>query len=404
MPRACTVLDAPVFAHARPSLADLRLYEGEREVPYVATISESAAAMPDRAQVMNLGRRGSHIIFDLAMPQRAYTAIDLELGQANFLALARVTGLRTLADKNVTELGTFTLFDLSGQSLSRNTSLPLQESSFPFLHVDLAVRGLPGLAAPGVDPSIMKGASVPPSREAQTLYTVVAETGDLKQQGRRTVAGFDVPANVPVERVEVTLVPDHAANQPTNRSANFSRTVHVVATPLKDGVSDKAGDSPNLHDEVSGVISRVRMTTAGETIRTEQLGFNATLNTSGHAGTHVEVSVDNGDDKPVALRSIRLAMRERRLCFDNAGHETMRLMYGDEALELPMYDYARTFNASEPADVAKPGPEEKNPLYQARVTEPTPVTERHPELLWVGLLAVLGVLALIAFRSAKRLP
>jgi hypothetical protein len=48
------------------------------------------------------------------------------------------------------------------------------------------------------------------------------------------------------------------------------------------------------------------------------------------------------------------------------------------------------------------GEEELNAEYEPRV-ESRPLTERHPELLWIGLLVVVGTLAVTAIRSAKKL-
>jgi len=47
------------------------------------------------------------------------------------------------------------------------------------------------------------------------------------------------------------------------------------------------------------------------------------------------------------------------------------------------------------------GAETLNAGYVAR-QDMRPYTERHPELLWVGLLAVIGVLGSMALRSARR--
>ena len=135
--QACAVLDPAIFAQALPTLADLRLYSGANEVPYAITISESTLQPPDAARVLNLGLRDRNISFDLEMPARSYTEVDLSLAGADFLATAKVTGLKSAQNPSSTALGTFTLFDLTSQHLSRSTSLPLQESSFPLLHVDL---------------------------------------------------------------------------------------------------------------------------------------------------------------------------------------------------------------------------------------------------------------------------
>src|SRR5215471_15046820 len=72
----CAVLDASTFSHAAAALKDLRLFpqtEAAREIPYAVTLSEPTQPDSERGRVINLGLRGSTIVFDLAMPQRPYT-------------------------------------------------------------------------------------------------------------------------------------------------------------------------------------------------------------------------------------------------------------------------------------------------------------------------------------------
>src|ERR1035438_7697393 len=76
--QACAVLDAQVFPHAAPSLADLRVFPTQggtgREVPYAITLSEAMTEETESARVLNLGSSGAgRIAFDLEMPDRAYT-------------------------------------------------------------------------------------------------------------------------------------------------------------------------------------------------------------------------------------------------------------------------------------------------------------------------------------------
>ena len=151
--QACAVLDAAVFPHAAPSLRDLRLFPaagaGEaREVPYALTLSEAVTEETQAARVLNLGAglKPGSVAFDLQMPDRPYTDVVLDLAGRDFLATATVTGGDSLgaAHSGGTSLGSFTLFDLTAQRLSRDTTLPLQESTFRFLHVVLTVSAAPG--------------------------------------------------------------------------------------------------------------------------------------------------------------------------------------------------------------------------------------------------------------------
>ncbi len=190
--QACAALDAAVFPHAAPALTDVRIFsqgatagdgsEGTaQEVPYAVTMSEGVTEETEAAKVLNLGEgAGGAIVFDLEMPQRAYTDVAIHVDPAvqDFIATATVSGMDKLDGlAGATRLGEFTLFDLTAQRLSRDTTLPLAESNFRYLHVELNVAAAPGARRlRRFVPAMVQGAEVPPSREAQTIYTTVAET------------------------------------------------------------------------------------------------------------------------------------------------------------------------------------------------------------------------------------
>jgi len=419
--QACAVLDAAIFAHAAPSLTDVRIFPAREasaggtgslgavhEVPYAITLSEAASEETEAARVLNLGASGARIVFDLEMPERAYTDVTLNLDPEvhDFITTATVTGSDALGGRGgATALGTFTLFDLASQRLSRDTTIPLQESTFKFLHVELSVSPAPGSAAARFVPAMVLGATVPPSREAQTIYSTVAETASIATKGRESVATFAVPARVPVERVSFAVAPGF--------TGNFSREVKVSALAEPDK-SDDDGRTP-LPEMVTGGILRVRANEAGRVIRTEQLGVPAILGANLQRAAKVEVAIENGDDQPLPIASVRLEMRQRKICFEapdtssaNFGRTRgadagsgLALFYGDSRLAAPQYDYDRLFVASRTALAAGLGPERLNPNYRAPAAPLRPFTERHPELLWIALIAAICALGMVALKAAK---
>lgn len=414
--QACAVLDAAIFPHAQPSLLDLRIFPTgaaqPHEIPYATTMSEAVTEETQPAHLLNLGAADGKIAFDLEMPARAYTDVTLNLDPDlhDFLATATVTGSDTLggASKS-TALGSFTLFDLTAQHLSRSTTLPLEESTFRYLHIVLSVSPAPGSppsSQPALVPAIVQGAEVPPSREEQILYTTVAETTAITTAGRESRATFEIPPRVPVERVEIILAPGF--------KGNFSRDVKVTATaeaPPK-GAAEKSttaeGDVAEderapLPETVMGNILRVHANEAGREIRTEQLSIPAILGANLQRPAKVEVAIQNGDDQPLPIAAVRLEMRQRELCFDAAttAGAALALYYGDPALSGPVYDYERLFVAADKPLAATLGPEQQNPQYTPRPSAPLPFTERHPQVLWIALILVICALGAVALKSAR---
>ncbi len=385
---SCTVLPGELYVHS-PTLADVRLYNGTSEVPYALSTSQTAP-MGDAATVLNAGLRAGHVAFDLQMPPRPYTDVELALGGQDFVATATVTGLQTPADPHGTALGSFTLFDLSSTGLGHSTTLKLVESTFPYLHVDLALSGAGGKPFTP-DAALITGAEVPPSREAQVLYTPVATTTQITQVGRHSVANFHLPAHVPVERVTFTLAP--------NDHTNFSRSVSILAHSNTANPQD-----PESRESVAGTITRIRLTEASRELREENLSVPATLGANMDQPADVQVWVENGDDKPLALASVQLEMRQRLLCFDAQPAALPIMLYGDPKLDPPVYDYSRTFDPTAASVSYQLGPELPNPLFSPRpVIDDRKLTDRHPELIWLVLLAVVAALGAVAFRSAKKI-
>ena len=196
--QTCATVDATIYAHAQPSLKDLRLI-GTRdgrpfEMPYVMALSEAQPVASETAHVLNLGQRGDRTVFDLEMPNRTYSEITLDLEGKDFVGTAEVSGKANPTAAPVA-LGQFTVFDLSAQRLSRSTTLHLSEAMYPLLHVELRVQAAGGGGSPQV---VVRGASVPPSREAQTLFTIAAGSDRIEQKDRESRVRFTLPARVPI--------------------------------------------------------------------------------------------------------------------------------------------------------------------------------------------------------------
>jgi hypothetical protein len=216
---------------------------------------------------------------------------------------------------------------------------------------------------------------------------VAASASQFTQRRTDTVAHFDLPERVPIERVSFTLTPDSAGS--------FSRNVSIVTHAAGEASSEVA-------DTFTGRIERVRLTRDGREISDTHLTVPATLGANLQSSAVVEVAVHNGDDPPLRLSSVQLEMRQRQICAPvlPAG---ATLVYGDPTLPAPQFDFARTFRPTGAVAVAHLGPERVNPHWRP-LLDSRPYTERHPHLLWIGLLAVICSLALVAFRSSKTLP
>ncbi|HEX3438600.1 MAG TPA: DUF3999 family protein [Pseudacidobacterium sp.] len=374
--QTCATLDVTAFAHASAGLADLRLYHDEQETPYALHVSTPLSTEHAVLQLVNLGSRNGNVAFDAEMPPGSYSTIQLGIERKDFIASVDVAGSQTQSASDATHLGSFTVFDLTGQRLGRSMVLHLPVSDFRYLHFTV---GSP------VKPEDVTGVSVEREPLETSEYLTVAESKQIAQQGRSSVIEFSVPANIPVDRV---------AFVPAESASNFSRSVSVEITP-------EQGSKIHLQTmNYSGEIRRVHGMHSGRRIDDERLAVD--INSAGVPGASKwTVKIDNGDDLPLALAAVRLQMQKQDICFDATPDKNYMLYYGDAALSTPQYDYATLFQPDKDAAQATLGPEQDNPQYKERA-DTRPFTERHPALLWIALVLAVVVLGGVALRSAKR--
>lgn len=381
--QTCVALDTATFAHSTPGLADLRLWSEGAQTPYAIHSAAPPAGTERTIVPLNRGRKSGKTVFDAAMPDGSYGDIELKIVAQNFIASVSVAGSQSESGSAETRLGSFTVFDLTRQRLGRSTVIHLPESDFRYLHFVIAGP---------VEPESVTGLVVGRLPAGKPKYMTVAEATHVKQDGRSTTIEFNVPARIPVDRIVF---------EPGAEPGNFTRDVNVsVAAAVPQQTAD--GREAGAMATSSGNLLRVHSVQEGRRIEEERLTIDSP---SGEFDTATKwiVRIDNGDDAPLNIGSVRLETIERSLCFNAEVNRTYTLYYGDTALAAPRYDYAALFNFETNAAQAVEGPEQPNPAYHSRPDE-RPFTDRHPALLWIALIAVIVLLAAIALRSARRPP
>lgn len=378
--QTCLTLDAGIFAHAAPRLADLRLYRDSSETPYVIRLSAPVQAAATPINPLNLGMQGKQTVFDAAMPEGSYSDLDLDIAAQDFIATVTVSGSHAQAGGE-TRLGSYTIFDLTRQKLGRSTVLHLPESNFGYLHFQITGP---------ITPANITGLTVERLPESQPRYQPVAQSAQGLQENHATVFELTVPAHVPVDRLILA---------PGSEPAMFSRDVRIAVEPTLAKPANDEADLPPEPSIYTGNLLRLHSTQDGHRIDEERLALDAP--TAGFATpAKWTIRIENGDDVPL-VGSIQLQMLERELCFATAGNARYTLFYGDPALPAPVYDYSALFSLQTNAARATAGAEQRNPIYQSRPDQ-RPFTEKHPGLLWAALIAVIALLGGIALRSSPR--
>jgi hypothetical protein len=378
--QACLVINGEIFAHAAPGLADLRLYRDGAETPYVIHLAAPAVAAQGVIDPLNRGVRDGQTAFDAEMPEGHYSDLELAVTAHDFIATVQVSGSQTQTGSAETKVGSYTIFDLSKQRLGRSTVLHLPESDFKYLHFRIVGPLLP---------EAVTGLSVVRLPASQPRYIDVAETAQATQKNRTSIFTFEVPAHVPLDRVVFAV-----GAQP----ALFSRDVSIEVQSIPQAPATESGRfTQNV--TASGNLLRVHSVQNGHRIDEERLTIDAPQ-AEFETPAKWTITIDNGDDAPLKVESVRLQMLERDLCFDAAGSGDYKLYYSDAALAAPRYDYATLFAPQADAAKAAAGPEQANTAYESRPDERA-FTEKHPALLWVALVLVIALLGAIALGSVK---
>jgi len=371
------VVDEEIWSRARPDLADLRIYEGESQVQYA--LSEQRGGTSSReepARILNLGSVGGRTEFDLDLGQidmgqidmgqiGEYDRIRLKLDARDFVVTAALAGRNELNAKSATQLPPATLYDFTREELGSNPVLKLPPSSFRYLHVKLSA---------GISAAQVKSASVYNLQERKATWSSVGSCGAPAQVGRTTAITCNSPLRVPVDRVRFRVDP---------KQVNFRRAVML---------SDASGHGYGT----GGEITRVRMNRAGTVVVSEEMDVPI----GGQSSGQLKITVDNGDNPPLAIAGVELLSIERRVYFDPQGKSLFKLYYGDNKLDSPVYDYSRFFKADPAAVRAELGPGTHNEAYTGRPDD-RPWSERHKAVLWLAMLVAVTVLAALAIRGLR---
>jgi hypothetical protein len=383
-PESCVVLPPDMLPHVAPQLQDLRVMGGGREVAYLARISTDAGTEVARPQqILNLGQQNGAVSFDVEMTEPRYSRVLLRMGRSHFSVLIHVTGTQRPGERGVSfpEIAYSSDADES-EPQQRLISLP--ESNFRYLHFEIQT-----LALEPVTPQDIAGVDVLVAKAEPARYVRVAAAGQPVEKPHATVYEFAAPPNVPVDRLAFT------SNDP---NAIFSRSADLERYPVQSAQRQQADEAhPEVPRQSEGVSlnhappPKGEAASGGETI---ELALGAVR----YAST-IRLTIQNGDDAPLAVHAIALEMRERQICFLRKAGTSYVLRYGDPALGAPEYDLSPLQAALSNASLSTLGPERALTPEQKRGI---PFTERHPVLLWVALILVVGTLGFVALRSAKK--
>ena len=377
--RVAVRLDRDVYEGARRDLGDLRVLDGRgAEVPFVVD-----RAQPDREEadvrpaVRNRGWRADGaatavLDFDGRLPKRR---LLLRLSGDNFRRRVAVEGgedgrhWTTLVDEAW-------IFAVPGPEPARYESVDLPENDFPLLRV--VVHPAPDeKGRPGIEDAWRPGEGRAPRREE----SLAPRWSEAPEAGKReTWLTVDLGArHQPFTAIELDV-----------GDLRFFREVRVEER--RDPAAPGAGE--RWIEIARGQVHRLEH----EGRRREGLRIEAAGRARG-----LRLRVGNGDDRPLRVERVVVKVPVERLLFEAPRPGAYRLTYGSADRPAPAYDLVRTAG-----DLAAWGrtahPLRLGPVRRlaAEDAAPAPWTERHPALLWAGLLLVVAALGALTWRALRQ--
>jgi len=389
--RVVVVLDRDVYEAARADLADLRVVDAEgRPVPYLLErVGEEPPAFKTPA-LLNRGfvrGRSATVTLDFAGPVLKRELV-LSLSGDNFRRRVVVEG------KGAHDQAWTTVTDAA-------YVFAVPPSAAAARGADAIARRYETVTLPENNHQFLK----------VTVFKGEDETGDLEiREVRAGTAAVRRPREVAlaprlvrtedVERRQTLLTLDLGARHQPFRAieldvadARFFRGVTLEARP------DPAPSPPALHPppppwRALAECAIYRYEEGGRTVE------NLRLELPGRERT-LRLRIHNRDDVPLDVRAVTVGAPVERLAFEAAAPSRYRLRYGAPGLGAPAYDLPRTVgDAALWTATAREAPLQP-PVRVPAPSDRPPWTERHPALLWAGLVATVVILGLVTRRALR---
>jgi len=375
---AAVRLDRHVYEGARADLGDLRVVDGSGAViPYVVDRGLGPRQTESRPRMRNRGFTpdgSATVVLDFG-ERLQKDRLVLRLTGDNFRRRVTVEGgddgeswTRLTDDAWV--------FAVPGPEPARYEDVVLPENDFPLLRVTVRPMG---------------------ARERGRIWALEAWVPAGERRGRREETlspGWSRAAEARPGETWLTLDLG-ARHQPFEAvilEVEEERFFREVRTEAREDVTEAPPDGPAPPARWGrlggGVVYRLEAEGTGrEKLRIDARGRARAL----------RVRVLNGDDRPLVVEGVSVRVPVERLLFEAEAGGEYRLTYGAAGLTAPSYDLARTLGDEPEASSAELGP----PIRRRFVADVLPWSERHPLLLWVGLLVVVAGLGAVTWRALR---
>jgi hypothetical protein len=354
--------DARMYGHARLDFPDLRILDADGEqVPWRP--QPRPEAVPTRSvPLVARGRREGvvTVVLDRGAVRPVIDRVELEVPDETFVGEVVVQGSNTGAEGSYARLSTTPIYSVRGAVSARSTTAVFPATDFRYLLVQ--ARGV----------SRITGASVSRDPERAPLEPVDARTRKRERQ-RTTIVRLDLGfANVPVDSLRIRTSTPRFVRRMTAEGSN---------------------DGTRFTSLGSGQIARFP-------------GVDLSRVTVFARHRYVRITIQNGDDAPLADLSVTPEAQARPLLLADGYRSPYRLLYGARGVAAPAYDFAQLPAAATGAERARAGrlaAERANDLFEPlEAVDTRTFFERYDRLIEGALVLAAFVVATGGFLALRR--
>jgi len=369
-------LDRWVFSHSENRLADLRVIDDEgKEIPYA--VRSQITRPPEPVKLVSAVRENSfvpkeftQVVVDLGAKTGFHNNLRVRTPETDFINWVEVAASDDAHVWRIVNarapISRFSKENLEGnqtvrysENNARYLRVRIQETQHPFQVTDIEVFSSAAANNDAVG-----------ENEIQVVHALAPDENSSDSLTRWTM-DF-VGGHIPISRFTFET------SQP-----EFYRAVRILTS--SDGKEWHFVGGGEIHRYVFNGVSQ------------ESLGVPGSEDWEPR---HWRVEVLNANDAPLSDVRLYVLMAKRFVLFHGVAGRSYRMVYGNSRATAPDYDLVRTLQIPgvEAMGQASLGTEEATSNY----IDPSPFTERHPNLLWAALglaVVLLGYAAVRALRA-----
>jgi len=359
-------LPLAVYGRARSDLADLRVVdETGEEIPFAVDQPTTQSAIVWQPTTLSetgyVAGRYTQAVADAGTEGSTHDELEIDTSADEFSAWVQVEASddeqtwRIVRDRAP-------IFRFTEEGFTGSLTVPFAPTRSRWLRV--RVSG--GDRRIDIDAcSVANEVNTPPT--STVMATKLQTTAEAHQHQTWLARDFGLP-NIPVSTMRFTV-----------RQPEFYRNVEILTR--NDGAPW----------EVVG---------QGDIYRDPQAGTSLSIDFPENVGRYWRVEVFDRSDLPLAGIAVDLLDTPRFLSFKTQPGHVYSLLYGDAQAVAPQYDFASITTVDERARatiVALGRPDALPPPPPP----PIPWTESHQVILWIALVAAVGVIVVLAARAMR---